>query len=64
MPDHRSDPDWVLEALEDDQLVAAKQHFGLASIGKGTLSVLWALRLYLLVMLVLVARQVWLITHA
>jgi hypothetical protein len=55
-----SDQRWVLASLEHDQLVRAKKHFIPRRRLKGPeLVVLWALRLYLLFMMVVVAYQVW-----
>jgi hypothetical protein len=55
-----SDQSWVLSSLEHDQLVRAKKHFIPRRRLKGPeLLVLWALRLYLLFMMVVVAYQVW-----
>lgn len=50
----------VLSVLEADQLVAAKQktHFGLARLTAGARVLLWGLRVYVIVMLIIVARQV------
>ncbi len=55
-----SDRSWVLSSLEHDQLVKAKKHFIPRRRLKGPeLFVLWALRLYLIFMMVVVAYQVW-----
>jgi len=55
-----SDQSWVLSSLEHDQLARAKKHFIPRRQLKGSeLLVLWALRLYLLFMMVVVAYQVW-----
>jgi hypothetical protein len=62
--DSGSDQSWVLSSLEHDQLARAKKHFIPRRRLKGLeLVVLWALRLYLLFMMVVVAYQVW-IAHA
>jgi hypothetical protein len=54
------DRSWVLLSLEHDQLVRAKKHFIPRRRLKGPeLLVLWALRLYLLFMMLVVAYQVW-----
>jgi len=59
-----SDQSLVLSSLEHDQLARAKKHFIPRRRLKGPeLLVLWALRLYLLFMMVVVAYQVW-IAHA
>jgi hypothetical protein len=54
------DKSWVLSSLEPDQLVKAKQEPIPRRQLKGTeLAVLWALRLYLIFMMIVVAYQVW-----
>lgn len=51
-------PDWVLEVLEPDQLVAHKhQPFGLRRLSRGTRALMWCLRGYVVFMLVVVAYQ-------
>lgn len=52
---------WVREALEPDQLSTAKkgQKVGRRHLGTGTLIVLWALRLYVVLMMVIIAYQIW-----
>lgn len=54
------DSDDVLALLEEDQLVAAKEkvHLGRRSFSRGLAAVLWALRIYVLLMLVLIAFNV------
>jgi hypothetical protein len=55
-----SDQSWVLSSLEPDQLANAKKHPVPRRRLKGReLAVLWALRLYLLFMMSVVAYQVW-----
>jgi hypothetical protein len=55
-----SDQSWVLSSLEHDQLARAKKHPIPRRRLKGLeLLILWALRLYLLFMMALVAYQVW-----
>lgn len=50
----------ALSSLEHDQLVKAKKHFIPRRNLKGPeLLVLWALRIYLLFMMAVVADQVW-----
>jgi hypothetical protein len=55
-PPDLKDPRVVLSFLEADQVVAAKQrtHFGRRHLSLGVRLVLWGLRIYVLVMLVLV----------
>ena len=55
-----SDQTWVLSSLEHDQLANAKKHPIPRRHLKGSeLLVFWALRLYLLFMMAVVAYQVW-----
>jgi hypothetical protein len=55
-----SDQSWVLSSLEPDQLVRAKKHPIPRRRLKGLeLLILWALRIYLLFMMAVVAYQVW-----
>jgi hypothetical protein len=59
-----SDQTWVLSSLEHDQLVKARKHPIPRRHLKGPeLLVLWALRLYLLFMMAVVAYQVWIAAH-
>lgn len=50
------DPSVVLSLLEADQVVAAKQrmHFGRRNLSLGVRILLWGLRIYVVVMLVIV----------
>ena len=58
--DSRSDKEWILSALEHDQLAKAKKHPIPRRHFKGPLLiVLGALRLYLLFMMAVVVYQVW-----
>jgi len=56
LPPDLEDPSVVLSVLEADQVVAAKQrtHFGRRNLSLGMRVMLWGLRFYVLVMLVLV----------
>jgi hypothetical protein len=49
-------PDVVLSLLEADQVVVAKQrmHFGRRKLSLGVRAMLWALRIYVVAMLVIV----------
>ena len=59
-----SDQAWILSSLEPDQLANAKKHLIPRRLLKGPeLLVLWALRLYLLFMMAVVAYQVWTAAH-
>ena len=63
-PPLSSDQTWVLSSLEHDQLVKAKKHRIPRRQLKGSeLVVLWALRLYVLFMMVVVGYQAWIAAH-
>lgn len=55
-----TDPEVVLSLLEADQVVAAKQQtrFGRKSLGLGMRVLMWGLRIYVIVMLVIVVISV------
>jgi hypothetical protein len=55
---------WVHEVLEPDQLSTAKQRFGRRTLGRRTLVLFWALRIYVLLMVFLIAFQAWNALHA
>jgi hypothetical protein len=59
------DPSAVLSVLEADQIVAAKQrtHFGRRKLSKRTRALLWALRVYVVIMLVLVVISAFRVIH-
>ena len=62
VPSHVSPADQtlVLSSLEHDQLVGAKKHrIPRRHFNGPELAVIWALRLYLLFMMTVVAYQVW-----
>lgn len=52
---------WVQQVLKPEQLSTARyaNHFGRQNLKPSTLVILWALRVYVVVMLFLVAYQVW-----
>lgn len=60
------DPRLVLSLLEADQVVAAKaqSRFGRTPLSRGMRAALWALRVYVLVMLGIVAVYVFQVLHA
>jgi hypothetical protein len=55
---------WVHEVLEPDQLSTAKQSFGRRTLSRRTVILLWALRIYVLLMVFLIAFQAWNALHA
>ena len=52
---------WVREVLEPDQLSSAKreQHVGRRQLKPRTVIILWALRLYVVLMMFIIAYQIW-----
>ena len=60
------DPRAVLSLLEADQVVAAKRrtHFGKRNLSLGTRALLWALRVYVVAMFVIVLISVLRAVHA
>jgi len=54
---------WVHEVLEPDQLSTAKQRFGRARLTRGTVVLLWGLRVYVLLMTYLIGVQIWNALH-
>jgi len=65
-PDYSRDPRVALSLLEADQIVAAKRRsrFGLRRLSLGTRAMLWGLRIYVVVMLVIVVVSVIQAIHA
>ncbi|MGA7922086.1 MAG: hypothetical protein WCA38_20675 [Candidatus Acidiferrales bacterium] len=60
------DPRAVLSLLEADQVVAAKRrtHFGKRNLSFGTRALLWALRVYVVAMFIIVLISVLRAVHA
>ena len=56
---------WVLDVLEPGQLSAEKRahRLGKRTFGTGVVALLWMLRVYVVVMLALVAGQIWVAIH-
>jgi hypothetical protein len=50
---------WVHEVLEPDQLSTAKQPFGRQPLSRKTKILLWGLRVYVVLMVLLVVLQTW-----
>ena len=63
---HLEDPRVVLSLLEADQVVAAKEHmrFGPQKLSRGVRAMLWCLRIYVVVMLIIVFVTVLRAFHA
>ncbi len=49
---------WAREALEPDQIAAGKHRYGLAPLSRGKIVLLWALRVYVLLMIALIVYQI------
>ena len=60
------DPRAVLSVLEADQIVAAKQRtrFGRRHLSRGARALLWGLRVYVVIMLVLVVISAFRVIHS
>ncbi|MGA9882333.1 MAG: hypothetical protein WBQ34_01305 [Candidatus Acidiferrales bacterium] len=60
------DPRAVLSVLEADQIVAAKQRtrFGRRELSRGARILLWGLRVYVVIMLVLVVISAFRVIHS
>jgi hypothetical protein len=56
---HTPPETWVHDVLEPDQLSTAQQRFGRRTLSQGTLLLLWGLRIYVVLMVLLIAFQVW-----
>lgn len=54
---------WVQEALEYDQLAKAKKLPGKRRLSGKTIWLLWALRIYVALMVVMIAFQIWSALH-
>jgi hypothetical protein len=57
-PDVEREGPLVLDALETDQLVSAKRPYGRRKLGPMTRALMWGLRFYVLLTLVVVVDQV------
>ena len=55
---------WVREVLETDQLTATKMRYGRRKLSRGTLVLLWGLRVYVVFMVLIVGLAVWNTFHA
>ena len=61
MPD--SPETWVREVLESDQLTEAKMRYGRKKLTRGTLVLLWGLRVYVVFMVVIICMATWNALH-
>ena len=57
-------PTWVSEELEPDQLSTAKPRLGRKILSGPTVFLLWGLRVYVVLMVLLIAFQIWNALHA
>ncbi len=55
---------WVHEVLQPEQLSTAKQSFGRCKLSPATIVLMWALRVYVMLMVLLIALQVWQTLHS
>ncbi|HEY3780967.1 MAG TPA: hypothetical protein VGL56_07785 [Fimbriimonadaceae bacterium] len=55
--------EWVREVLEPDQLSTAQTRYPQRQLSKGVLAVLWAMRVYVVLMLLLIAYEIWQVVH-
>jgi hypothetical protein len=55
---------WVHEVLETDQLTASKMPYGRRKLSLGTLVLLWALRFYVVFMVVIIGLATWNMLHS
>ena len=55
---------WVHEVLEPDQLSSAKQRFGRRALSGRTVVLLWGLRIYVALMVLLIGFQIWNALHS
>lgn len=56
---HKSPETWVHEVLQPDQFSTAKPRFGRRLLSRRTLLLLWMLRIYVIMMVLLIALQMW-----
>jgi hypothetical protein len=54
---------WVRQVLDFDQLSTAKHKFGLLKMSGKTVVLLWALRVYVVLMVVMIGFQIWNAIH-
>lgn len=50
---------WVHDVLQPEQLSTAKQSFGRRKLSPAMIVLMWALRIYVILMVLLIAFQVW-----
>jgi hypothetical protein len=55
---------WVRELLEPDQLSRARKRLGLQALSRRTVILLWGLRVYVLLMVLLVVVETWNAFHS
>jgi hypothetical protein len=54
---------WVHEVLKPDQISTAKAGFGRRELRGGTVFILWSLRVYVILMVLLIGLQIWNALH-
>ncbi len=55
---------WAHDTLDPDQVSTAKRSYARCKLGKGITILLWALRVYVAFMILLVALHIWNTLHA
>ena len=58
-----SSESWVHDVLEPDQLTGSKIPYGRRKLSRGTLVLLWALRVYAVFMVFIIGLAVWNALH-
>ena len=58
MPLEQTETKWVREVLEPDQLSTAKMNYGLRKLNRGTIILLWGLRVYAVLMVLIIALEI------
>jgi len=61
---HKSPEEWVHEVLEPDQFSTAKPRFGRRLLSRKIVLLLWMLRIYVIMMVLLIGLQMWNALHA
>jgi hypothetical protein len=54
---------WVRDALDSDQLTTSKRRIGRLQLTGKTVILLWGLRVYVLLMILLIGCQIWNALH-
>jgi hypothetical protein len=60
---HKSPETWVYEVLEPNQFSTAKRPFGRRLLSRRKLLLLWVLRIYVIMMVLLIGLEIWNALH-